>query len=43
LKHFLLRPNYLCYPGWIPRGYERFFLENFKMNFREGMIGRDYD
>ena len=43
LKHFLLRPNYLCYPGWIPRGYERFFLENFKMNFREGMIGTDYD
>ena len=43
LKHFKLRPNYLCYRGWIPRGYERFFLENFKMNFREGMIGTDYD
>jgi len=43
LKHFKLRPNYLCYKGWIPRGYERFFLENFRMNFREGMIGTDYD
>jgi len=43
LKHFLLRPNYLCYYGWIPRGYERFFLENYKINYREGMIGTDYD
>ena len=43
LKHFLLRPNYLCYYSWIPRGYERFFLENYKMNYREGMIGADYD
>ena len=43
MKHFKLRPNYLCYRGWIPRGYERFFLENFKMNWREGMIGTDYD
>jgi len=43
MKHFKLRPNYLCYTGWIPRGYERFFLENFRMNWREGMIGTDYD
>ena len=43
MKHFKLRPNYLCYTGWIPRGYERFYLENFKMNYREGMIGTDYD
>ena len=43
MKHFRLRPNYLCYSGWIPRGYERFFFENFKMNLREGMIGTDYD
>ena len=43
MKHFKLRPNYLCYRGWIPRGYERFYLENFKMNWREGMIGTDYD
>lgn len=43
MKHFKLRPNYLCYSGWIPRGYERFFLDNFKMNLREGMIGTDYD
>lgn len=43
MKYFKLRPNYLCYTGWIPRGYERFFLENFKTNYREGMIGTDYD
>lgn len=43
MKHFKLRPNYLCYRGWIPHGYERFFLENFKLNYREGMIGTDYD
>ena len=43
MKHFKLRPNYLCYRGSLPRGYERFFLENFKANFREGMIGADYD
>ena len=43
MKYFRLRPNYLCYRGWIPRGYERFYLENFKMNHREGMVGTDYD
>ena len=43
MKHFKLRPNYLCYRGWLMRGLERFYLENFKMNFREGMIGTDYD
>ena len=43
MKYFKLRPNYLCYTGWVPRGYERFFLENFRMNYREGMIGTDYD
>lgn len=43
MKHFKLRPNYLCYRGSLPRGYERFFLENFRTNYREGMIGTDYD
>ena len=43
MKHFKLRPNYLCYTGWLMRGHERFYLENFKMNWREGMIGTDYD
>ena len=43
MKHFKLRPNYLCYRGWQVRGRERFYLENFKMNYREGMIGADYD
>ena len=43
MKHFKLRPNYLCYRGALPRGYERYFLDNFKMNLREGMVGTDYD
>ena len=43
LKHLFLRPNYLCYRGVIPRGYERFFYDNFQLNLREGMIGCDYD
>ena len=43
LKTFKLRPNYLCHFGSMPRGYERFYLENFKLNYREGMVGTDYD
>lgn len=43
MKHFKLRPNYLCYSGWMMRGRERFYFENFKMNYREGMFGVDYD
>ena len=43
LKTFKLRPNYLCHFGSMPRGYERFYFENFKLNYREGMVGTDYD
>lgn len=34
MKHFKLRPNYLCYTGWLMHGQERFLVENFKVNFR---------
>jgi len=43
LRYFKLRPNYLCYHGTLPRGYERFFVEDFKMFRDEGMIGCDFD
>ena len=43
MKRFLLRPNYLCYRGVIPRGYERFYHRNFRMNIDSGMIGCDFD
>ena len=34
MKHFKLRPHYLCYTGWLMHGQERFLVENFKVNFR---------
>lgn len=43
LKYFKLRPNYLCYHGTLPRGYERFLVEDFKMFRDAGMIGCDFD
>ena len=43
MRHFTLRPNYLCYRGALPRGLEREMIENFKMNLRSGMVGCDYD
>lgn len=43
LKHFSLRPNYLCYRGVIPRGYERFYHGNFMLNLENGMLACDYD
>lgn len=43
LKHFMLRPNYLCYRGVIPRGYERFYHRNFKLNLENGMVACNYD
>lgn len=43
MRQFFLRPNYLCYRGVLPRGYERFFYDNFRMNMREGVFGCDYD
>ena len=43
LKHFMLRPNYLCYRGVIPRGYERFYHRNFNLNLENGMVACNYD
>ena len=43
MRHFTLRPNYLCYYGALPRGLERELVENFSMNRNAGMIGCDYD
>ena len=43
LKHFMLRPNYLCYRSVIPRGYERFYHRNFMLNLENGMLACDYD
>ena len=43
LKHFMLRPNYLCYRSVIPRGYERFYHSNFMLNLKNGMLACDYD
>ena len=43
LKHFMLRPNYLCYRSVIPRGYERFYHSNFMLNLENGMLACDYD
>jgi hypothetical protein len=43
MRHFTLRPNYLCYRGALPRGLERELIGNFKMNMHFGMVGCDYD
>lgn len=43
MRHFSLRPNYLCYTGVLPRGYEREYFEILKMNLREGVSGMDFD
>lgn len=43
MRHFSLRPNYLCYTGVLPRGYEREYFKILKMNLREGVSGMDFD
>lgn len=43
MRHFTLRPNYLCYTGVFSRGYEREYFEILKMNLREGVSGMDFD
>ena len=43
LRHYFVRPNYLCYVGTPPRGLERFFVEDFKRNLAGGMVGIDED
>ena len=41
LRRFVIRPNYLCYNGFVPRGYERQFYEEFRRFAKMGMIGND--
>jgi len=43
LKAYFVRPNYLCYTGAVPRGYERHLCEDFRSNFALGMVGVDHD
>ena len=43
LRHYFVRPNYLCYVGTAPRGLERFYVEDFKRNLDGGMVGIDED
>ena len=43
LKHYFVRPNYLCSSIATMRGLERYFCEEFKANVKRGMIGADED
>lgn len=43
LKHFFLRPNYLCFRGCVTRGLERWLYGNFHDCLKAGAIGVDYD
>lgn len=43
MKRYFVRPNYLCYGCAMPRGLERFLFEDFKLNFKQGMMGVDED
>ena len=43
MRHFFFRPNYLHALACIPRGYERFFYDQFHEMLDHGMLGTDYD
>lgn len=43
MKKYFVRPNYLCYGSCMPRGLERFLVEDFKANLALGMMGVDED
>ena len=43
MRRFVLRPNSLCYRGVLPRGFEKYFYDNFQTALKNGMIGCDYD
>ena len=43
MKRYFVRPNYLCYGAAMPRGLERFLVEDFKSNLELGMMGVDED
>ena len=43
MKRYFVRPNYLCYGCAMPRGLERFLFEDYKANYKQGMMGIDED
>ena len=43
LKEYFVRPNYLCSKVAVPRGFERYLVEDFKENLKLGMVGVDQD
>ena len=43
MKRFFFRPNYLHTLSCIPRGYEKFFFDQFHEMLDHGMFGVDYD
>ena len=43
MRHYFIRPNYLCYMSTPVRGLERVLCEDFKRNLAGGMIGVYYD
>ena len=43
LRHYFVRPNYLCSSITPMRGLERYFCEEFKQHVARGMIGADED
>ena len=43
MKHFFLRPNYMCFRGCVTRGLERWLYDNFHDCLKAGATGVDYD
>ena len=43
MKHFFLRPNWLCYRAATMRGLERVFYDSFKTAANAGALGFDFD
>ena len=43
MKHFVIRPTFMCYSSVFPRGIEMWLYRNFKDSLEYGMIGVDYD
>ena len=43
MKHFFLRPNYMCYRDKVPRALERFLYDTYHECRAAGGFGFDYD
>ena len=43
LKHFFIRPNFLCYDAVFPRGLEKVFFDCNAESIRRGAVAVDYD